>query len=334
MSAPKTALELLSIDEERAVAALEGYVRGLSERRAAGGVLVGVSGGLDSAVLASIAARALGPSSVRAVYLFDRDHPPCPGSDAALVARWLGIGLESRSIESAGREGSADEAGGSALASLPPTANRLLYRGYLLLVGETPFVSSLRAGGSAASGRGMRDRARRLIGRYTDEIFDRKHRLRRQAIESMASATGMMPLGGANRSEWETGWFVPGGIDDLPHQPLLGLYKTQVGQIARFLGVPGRILRKAPSPDMLPGIDDEFALGMSYAALDIALDLLAGGTSGVEAAAAGVSQKQIRRAREMRDLSGWKRKEPAGRFPADGSREGGLRTGPRQHRLL
>jgi NAD+ synthase len=56
-----------------------------------------------------------------------------------------------------------------------------------------------------------------------------------------------------------------GGVDIMP---LLSLYKTQVRLLGRYLEVPKRILEKAPSPDLIPGITDEDALGLSYDELD------------------------------------------------------------------
>ena len=83
---------------------------------------------------------------------------------------------------------------------------------------------------------------------------------------------GACIIGAANRSEGMTGWFVPGGADDMPFQPLMGLYKTQVRQLARHLEVPVEIIRQAPSPDMMRGVTDEVALGIAYEKLDIVLD--------------------------------------------------------------
>jgi NAD+ synthase len=320
-----TAEELLAVDEGRAIAAAEGFVRGLCDRHEVGGVILGLSGGLDSSVLACIAVRALGASSVRALYLHDRDHPPDPGSDAANVSGLLGIELESMSIEPEDEEGVPGAPRGPALLRVSASLNRLLYRSYRIATGETPFESSLRFGGGTAGGSGVHDRARRAIGRITEEIFERRHIRRRRLLETTAEDRGLLALGGANRTEWETGWFVSGGIDDLPHQPLIGLYKTQVRMLARRLGVPARIMEKSPSPDMLAGVDDEFAMGLDYGRLDIALDVIDGGTGSREAEAAGVKSRHIERTARLHELSRWKRRKGLLRFPVDGGKDGGLR---------
>ena len=60
-------------------------------------------------------------------------------------------------------------------------------------------------------------------------------------------------VGTTNRSEYMTGFFVKSGDGATDVEPILGLYKTQVRQLAAWLGVPGEIVRKAPSPDLAAG---------------------------------------------------------------------------------
>ena len=51
----------------------------------------------------------------------------------------------------------------------------------------------------------------------------------------------------------------------------MDLYKTQVRGLARHLGIPQQVIDKAPSPDVAPGVTDEFAMGLSYQTLDLVL---------------------------------------------------------------
>ena len=81
-----------------------------------------------------------------------------------------------------------------------------------------------------------------------------------------------MVVGAANKSEYQIGYFVKHGCDDATDiMPLLNLYKTQVKELARYLNIPSRIIEKPPSPDILPGIIDEEAIGISYEKLDLIL---------------------------------------------------------------
>ncbi len=64
------------------------------------------------------------------------------------------------------------------------------------------------------------------------------------------------------------GFFVRYGDAGSDVDPIAGLYKTQVFQLARWIGVPDAIIDKPPSPDLLPGLTDEFTLQMRYEVLD------------------------------------------------------------------
>jgi NAD+ synthase len=322
-----TANTLLKIDEERTVRAVAEYLHHLCAQHSARGILTGLSGGVDSAVLVALAARSLGESFVHAMYLYDRDSERGHGSNAGQVAHWLGIELETESIEPDMRKGNIDTSWGMRITRLSPFINRSMYRLYHLMTGETPFISSLRAEGGEIGDRRPRDSALRFVNRYAEELFYARHRYRREVLESKAKAQNWLLLGGANRSELKVGWFVKDGVDDLPYQPLIGLYKTQVQQLARYLGVPGEIRQQAPSPDMMRGISDEYALGTSYSKIDIGLDYLAGGLSRGEVRAAGVTEKELQRIRKMKELSRWKRRIMSEPFPVDGGRNGGLRIG-------
>ena len=324
---------LLRIAPQRTVEAMASHLRSLYGQHAARGVLIGLSGGIDSAVLAALAVRSLGQGAVHVTHLYDRDSGKRAASNALLASNWLGLDLKAQDIEPALRERGVYASWIMRMTSLSPALNRLLLRCYRLAMGETPFISSLRAGSSALGSQEIR-RWRRAVLKTVDQcaeaVFYARHRYRRQILEEQAAAHSWLLLGAANRSEWMVGWFVKDGVDDLPIQPLIGLYKTQVRQLAAFLGLPGTIRTQAPSPGMMKGVTDEYALGMRYDQIDVALDCLEGGLSagpGREAlSAAGVTEEQLRRVREMKRLSSWKRTRTQASPPADGGPDGGLRT--------
>jgi NAD+ synthase len=321
----KTASTLLSIDEERAVSEMGRYLRDLCSRHSARGILVGLSGGLDSAVLACLAAHSFSEDNVHAMYLYDQDCEYWQGSNVQRVADWVGIMLETESIEPARGVGCIYATRGMRITRVSPWLNRFICRMYHVIARETPFVSSLRAGGGQARDGGPRIPVLRVVDRYAEELFYARHRVRRKILEAKAKVQDWLLLGAANRSEWETGWFVKDGVDDLPHQPLLGLYKTQVKQLASYLGMPDELQRQVPSPDMVRGISDEYALGMRYSTIDLGLDYLSGGVSSEEVKAAGVTGKELQRIRELKELSSWKRRSMTGQLPVDGGRNGGYR---------
>ena len=69
-------------------------------------------------------------------------------------------------------------------------------------------------------------------------------------------------IGSVNKTEQKIGFFVKFGCDHLADfMPIVSLYKTQVIQLANYLHVPEKIIKKAPSPDLLPGLDDFIGKG-------------------------------------------------------------------------
>jgi NAD+ synthase len=289
---------------------------------------MGLSGGIDSAVLAALVVRSVGQDSVRTVYLYDRDSEKRFGLNARLVADWLGLELEARNIEPAMRDRGVYEPLFMRTAHWSGMFNRFVYRLYHLIFGETRFMSTLRVGGGTVKVQGVRGLLRSLLRLARQHLvvgFDTRHIYRREVLEMEAAAQNWLLLGAANRSEWMVGWFVKGGVDDLPLQPLKGLYKTQVRQLAAFLGAPDKVQIQPPSPDMLRGITDEFSLGMSDDKIDVALDHIEGGLPRESLAAVGVTEKELQRVREMKRLSSWKRETTSAQPPVDGGPTGGFR---------
>ena len=315
---------MLRVDEERTVRQLESYVHEVTSSNGARGVLMGLSGGVDSALLATVIARALGTKAVHVLFLGDRDSDKDSMHKARLVADWLGLTLESQDISDEMRKRGVYASPIVRVMSLSGLANRFLCRVYQLMYRETCFMSTLREGRGPrqAGGKRLYD----LTVGKVETAFNARHMYRREVIESRARIDNLLPLGAANRTEFLTGWFVKGGIDDLPLQPLMGLYKTQVRQLASYLGLPAEITRQRPSPDMMRGLTDEGAIGLSYRTLDIILDGVESGLPDEKLLARGLTRRQIALVREVNRLSSWKRGTNHTAFPVDGGAGGDLRV--------
>lgn len=95
-----------------------------------------------------------------------------------------------------------------------------------------------------------------------------KPRLRMATLYFEAARRGFLVVGTGNRTELELGYFTKygdGGVDLLP---LGGLWKSEVRQLARSLGVPERILEKAPSAGLWAGQTDESEMELTYEEAD------------------------------------------------------------------
>ena len=95
-----------------------------------------------------------------------------------------------------------------------------------------------------------------------------KVRLRMLTLYYFANQLAYIVVGSSNRSELAIGYFTKygdGGVDILP---LGNLVKSEVRELARFLGIPPEIINKPPSAGLWPGQTDEADLGFSYDQLD------------------------------------------------------------------
>ena len=299
----------LNIDSQQATADIVAFLRQKVEEYRSDGIALGLSGGVDSAVLATLGVRAVGASAVHSLDLYDRDSNPQSLELARNLAKQLGIRFEARDISALLQEQGAYASSMVRLARRwPGVAKRIVWaawHGYRFLARENPFNLVLRQGEPLKGrlARGIYD----VLAGSVERSFSARHITRRRLLEDYATERNLRVVGAANRTEWLAGWFVKDGVDDLPIAPLLELYKTQVYQLARFLEVPAVIVQQAPSPDMLPGLIDEAALGFRYETLDAVLSHVERGTDDKAAVVCSVSPHEVEQIRKLWLLSAWKR---------------------------
>ncbi|AKJ63786.1 NAD(+) synthase [Kiritimatiella glycovorans] len=249
-------------------APLISFIREFTRERSAPGLVLGLSGGLDSAVLCSLAARALGGGHVHALMLPDRTTPAESLRHARACADACGVDPVLQPIDPVLL--AFKDWRRSWMRRLPRfLAAPLLragYRHYTKKAGHSPYEAGMNPSTPGPY--------RRM--RLSAEAYYRlKHRVRAVMLYEYAERRGLPVAGAANRTEWMTGFFVRYGCDHLADvMPLLHLYKTGVRQLARRLPVPREVIDMAPSPDLMPGITDEYALGITYSRLDAVLELL------------------------------------------------------------
>jgi len=296
---------VLATDVDGTISSIEQYIRKIAKAHQARGVLIGLSGGLDSVVLSTLAVQALGKHYVRVAYLCGRDSGKASQDRARLATNWLGLELEVYNIEPAMRQRGIYNLFFMRVASLSGLLNRVVMRCYELVFRESAWISVLRR--DQFEGHRFKQWVCKCGVRHVEVAFNARHVYRREILEKMAKDRGLVLLSAANRSEFAVGWFVSGGIDDLPFSPLMSLYKTQIRELAAHVGIPAEILDQEPSPDMLKGITDQAALGLPYPKIDLILDGMDRGLSDGEMMSAGVTKKEINYGRQMRELSAWKR---------------------------
>ncbi|NCP17468.1 NAD(+) synthase, partial [Candidatus Kuenenbacteria bacterium] len=138
-----------------------------------------------------------------------------------------------------------------------------------------------------------------------------KHRLRMVTEYYYGELNNYLVIGNCNKTEKLTGFFVKHGDSAADVEPISSLFKTQVRELSSFLGVPNEIIKKAPSPDLIPGITDEISLGMKLEILDQILYGLEKGMSEEEIKRqTDTTEKKIQYVKELIKYSFHMRKLP------------------------
>lgn len=248
----------LAIDPELTARWLEAFlIDEMRNRRGLGRAIIGLSGGIDSALVAYLCARALGPENVYAVRMPYRSSSPESLSDAQRIIDALGIHAETIEISDA-------------------------VDGYLK---HAPDADPRRKGNVMA-------RMRMLV------LFDQS--ARRNAL----------PVGTGNKTERLMGYFTWHADDTPPVNPIGDLFKTQVWELARHLGVPKQVIDKPPSADLEANQTDESDLGISYALADRILNLILLGYRNDAIVARGYAPGEVALVRRRVDGTHWKRHLP------------------------
>jgi NAD+ synthase len=292
--------DVLAIDAGRAARDIEEAIRaqvlGTLRRR---GAVVGMSGGVDSSVVATLCARALGPDRVLGLFMPERDSSPDALRLARLVAEHLGIrhvvediapaleglGGYARQLEAIRTVVPEYGAGWKCKLTLPS-----------LLEGERLNVTML----TVEDPEGKRRTARMPAATYLQLIAatNFKQRVRKMIEYYHADRLNYAVAGTPNLLEYDQGFFVKQGDGAADFKPIAHLYKTQVYAIAEHVGVPAEIRSRPPTTDTfsLSQTQEEFYFALPYREMDLCLWAVNHGTPAAEVAVAlGLTTEQVER---------------------------------------
>ena len=259
-------------DESRRIeAALQGCVRDKLRKR---GVVVALSGGIDSSVVGALCVRALGSERVFGLLLPEKDSAPETLRLSQMLVEHLGIRAECHDITAlltaAGCYQYRDEAIRRVVPAYAPS-----YRCKIVLPslfdGESLRLFSV----VVESPEGHRMSARLPLGAYLQVVAatNFKQRVRKMLEYFHADRLNFAVTGTPNRLEYDQGFFVKLGDGAADITPIAHLYKTQVYQMAEYLGLPAEIRERSPTSDTysMPQDQEEFYFSVPYYVLDLCL---------------------------------------------------------------
>jgi NAD+ synthase len=289
----------MEFDVKREVENLVSFIKEKVKSFNAQGIVLGLSGGIDSACVCGLAVRAVGSKRVFGLILPEQDSDPTSKEDALKVAKKYGVKVKIINITPILEEfGIYNILPKKTFAKREKVA-KLIKLGYSLIPKtRSPFIGGLQ---------GPKFGFQRKIQAY----YRIKHRVRMVHFYYYAEQLNYLVVGTANRTEYLTGFFVKYGDGAADIMPLINLYKTQVRKISKYIEVPEEIIKKPSIPDLIPGIEDELALGLSYEKLDL---ILVGITQGKKVKeigdTVGVSSRVIKYVENLVNLSSGLRNIP------------------------
>lgn len=291
---------VLTLDDPEATvtAITEGMRREVRAFRRRGGVL-GLSGGIDSSVVAALAAKAFGGENVLGVLMPEADSSEDTLHLSRLAAQGARIQTELEDItavlDSVGCYRRRDEAfkrvipdygrGWKAKIVLPSVVDSDAYR-IFSVVAQAPD--------------GTVHKERLPLADYLQVVAatNFKQRTRKMLEYYHADRLNFAVLGTPNRLEYDQGFFVKNGDGAADLKPIAHLYKSQVYQLAEVLGVPDEIRSRPPTTDTysMPQSQEEFYFSLPYDEMDLCLFAVDNGVEPEQVAdALNLSTEQVER---------------------------------------
>src|ERR1700674_1616193 len=267
--------DVLNIDAAAVSAGIESEIRDLVlQRLNRKGVVVALSGGIDSSVVAALCLKALGTARVLGLLLPEADSSPDRLQFANLLAQSLGLPTHVEDIAgiliAAGCYQRRDDAIRKVIPEytaaykckivLPDQVNGSAYPIFSVVV-QSPL--------------GERTKARLTLDSYlgVGAATNFKQRHRKMMEYYHADRFNYAVAGTPNRLEYDQGFFVKNGDGAADLKPIAHLYKTQVYQLAAYLGIPEEIQKRPPTTDTYPldQSQEEFYFPLPYDRMDLCL---------------------------------------------------------------
>jgi NAD+ synthase len=270
------ALTALEIDSAAVVSRIRDVLReqlAVSLKRR--GLVVGMSGGVDSSVCAALAVEAVGPKHVLGLFMPEKENDPESLELARSFATQLGIDKVTEDIAAVLSAAGCYSRRNEAIRRVVPEF-RDDWGCKLVLPSDRLQADRLNVTYLVVQPPGGETRRVRLPAAEYRQIVaasNFKQRVRTMFEYYHADRLHYAVVGTPNRLEYDQGFFVKGGDGLADVKPIAHLYKTQVYQLADYLGVPPSITSRIPTTDTfsLHQSQEEFYYSVPTRTLDLLL---------------------------------------------------------------
>lgn len=241
---------------------IERFIGDSVKRFKKNGVILGLSGGIDSSVLAFLLKRTLGKDRVFGLIMPEKESSPENIKDAREIANFLAI--EHKEIDLTPL---LTEIGVYKLIPFKMVENKFLLNQALKLFKKRMKVNMIHSLGILGV------TTPNKISQRATAVMLPKLRLRSLLLYYYGALKNLLVSGTTNKTEYLLGHYDKYGDGACDIEPIKGFYKTQVRELAKFLGVPKKIIEKPASHDLFAGniLTDEVLMGMDFEKVDAIL---------------------------------------------------------------
>ncbi len=238
------------------------------------GIVIGISGGIDSAVAAKLCCDAIGKENVLGIILPEKESNPQSQEFATKYCEKLGIKYEIEDVTSILDSSKIYQTREKIVEKYFPDYNQSCE--YRLV-----FSENFDNDGLSIPYLEVNDESKQIhkIKLSLNDYFtitaatNIKHRIRMTRLYFYAEKNNFLVTGTTNKAEFQLGYFVKYGDGGVDIEPLANLYKTQVYQLGKYLDVPNEIIERKASPDTwsFDVSDEEFFYSLPYETVDLVL---------------------------------------------------------------
>ncbi|MCX8094953.1 MAG: NAD(+) synthase [Caldisericia bacterium] len=252
----------LNFDPKFEISRISNFINSFLNKLNKNKVVIGLSGGIDSAIVLKLLTLSIPKENIFALILPERDTDKKNLIDAINFAKDLGINYKIINISKVlSKFGIYLSVPYFILPTrkLRESYTRKLYDKYREFYGKSPFYLQYDINEELLKNKWF----------FKGLAYLRiKHRIRMVTLYYNADLINGVVVGTTNKTEYLLGFFVKYGDYASDFEPIIHLYKSQIFKLGEFISLPNVFLNKKPSPDLLPGIEDEFSMGLNYLEID------------------------------------------------------------------